>query len=320
MAAPNPDLIDEVRRASRHLVREFGFLNQTLAGTDLSGSGVHAIVEIGRAAGLTAKALAETLMLEKSTVSRLVRGLGIRGLIEEVRSPEDGRAKLLQLTGPGRALLSRIDRYAVSQVLSAMAALDDQRRATIRDGLKTYACSLRAARLGCQTRGGQFRPFAVEQGYAPGLIGAVVRMHAAYYAREFDFGSAFESKVAGGLAEFIPRLERGRNAVWRAVRDGLVIGAIAIDGDDLDGNYAHLRWFIVDDGLRGSGVGRALIETALAFVDAQGFDETRLWTFEGLDAARALYERHGFTLEREYPGDQWGVAVNEQVFVRRRTA
>lgn len=318
MSVPSPDMIDTVRTASRHLVREFGFLNRTLAGTDLSASGVHAIVEIGRAANMTAKTLAETLMLEKSTISRLVRALGERGLIEEARSLDDGRTKLLQLTGSGRALLRRIERYAVSQVLSAMTPLDDRQRVTIPDGLETYARSLQAARLGCVASNMDGAVLAIEPGYVPGLIGAIVEMHAAYYAREYEFGAAFESKVAGGLSEFVPRLGHGRNEIWRAVRGGRVIGAIAIDGDDLGGNCAHLRWFIVDDGLRGSGVGRGLLSAALTFVDAQGFDETRLWTFEGLDAARALYERHGFVLVREYPGDQWGVQVNEQVFERRR--
>lgn len=317
MAAPAASLIDNVRAASRRLVREFGFLNRTLAGTDLSASGVHAIVEIGRANSLTAKALSEILMLEKSTVSRLIQSLGYRGLIEEIRSPADGRAKLLALTEDGRDLLRQIECYAISQVASAMAPLSKRQQMTIRDGLETYAGSLRAARGACGSGFGE-DGVIVECGYAPGLVAAVVGMHTTYYAREFGFGAAFESKIAGGLAEFVPRIGSGRNAIWRAERDGKIVGSITIDGDDLDGNRAHLRWFVVDDGRRGAGIGRRLMGEALAFVDANEFDETWLWTFEGLDAARVLYERLGFVLERQYLGDQWGVEVNEQVFVRRR--
>jgi len=320
MAVPTDSLIDDVRDASRRLVREYGFLNRTLAGTDLSASGVHAIVEISRAKGMTATALADILMLEKSTVSRLVKGLEQRGLIEEIRSREDGRAKFLRLNANGRDLLRQIERHAVGQVASAMAPLSKRQQMTIRDGLETYAGSLGAARGERCREAIDGSGVIIDCGYAPGLIGAVAGMHAAYYAREFGFGSAFESKVAGGLAEFVPRIGNGRNAIWRAVRAGKVIGSITIDGDDLDGNCAHLRWFVVDDGRRGSGVGGRLLSEALAFVDANGFDETWLWTFEGLDAARALYERHGFALDRQYLGDQWGVEVKEQVFVRRRAS
>ncbi len=58
-----------------------------------------------------------------------------------------------------------------------------------------------------------------------------------------------------------------------------------------------------------------MLERALAFADAR-FEQTYLWTFKGLDAARHLYESHGFELAEEAPGRQWGAAVTEQRFVR----
>ena len=39
-----------------------------------------------------------------------------------------------------------------------------------------------------------------------------------------------------------------------------------------------------------------------------------LWTFEGLDTARHLYEKVGFKLVEEHKGTQWGTEVNEQRF------
>jgi hypothetical protein len=58
---------------------------------------------------------------------------------------------------------------------------------------------------------------------------------------------------------------------------------------------------------------------AMAFVDER-FDETYLWTFKGLDAARHLYEAFGFQLAEEAEGTQWGEAVVEQRFVRHKTS
>jgi len=40
---------------------------------------------------------------------------------------------------------------------------------------------------------------------------------------------------------------------------------------------------------------------------------------KGLDAARSLYERNGFTLADEYVGTQWGTPVTEQKFVRLKS-
>jgi len=45
-----------------------------------------------------------------------------------------------------------------------------------------------------------------------------------------------------------------------------------------------------------------------------------LWTFQGLDAARRLYEAHGFVLVEQWSGDQWGQAMVEQRFERVITA
>ena len=159
---------------------------------------------------------------------------------------------------------------------------------------------------------------AIQQGYKPGLIGQVVSLHAAYYAREYGFGQHFESKVATGLAEFAGRLHCSRNAIWSVEVDGHIAGSIAMDGEDLGQGVAHLRWFIMSDHLRAKGVGQSLLGTALQFADQSGFASTHLWTFKGLDAARHLYEKNGFVLSREAPDCTWGPEMTEQLFVRLR--
>jgi GNAT superfamily N-acetyltransferase len=159
-------------------------------------------------------------------------------------------------------------------------------------------------------------PIALTPGYRPGWLGRVAELHALYYSRAAGFGVKFEAVVAGGLAEFANRLDRPQNALWAATRGETLVGAVAIDGEDLGGNRAHLRWFIVADGLRGEGLGRRLLAAALAFADERAFSETELWTFRGLDAARKLYENTGFVCVEERLGDRWGREVWEQRFVR----
>ena len=159
---------------------------------------------------------------------------------------------------------------------------------------------------------------AITRGYRPGLLGRIAEMHALYYSCAVQFGLRFESVVAGGLAEFAERLDRPQNAIWAAAQGERIVGAVAIDGEDLGENRAHLRWFIVADGWRGAGVGRKLLSAALAFVDERAFAQTELWTFRGLDAARKLYENSGFACVEERPGDRWGSEVLEQRFVRPR--
>lgn len=156
----------------------------------------------------------------------------------------------------------------------------------------------------------------VEAGYRTGALGRCAEMHARFYARTVGFGRTFEAIVAAGLAEFCGRMDRPCNQLWTAVRDGRLVGTVAIDGEDMGAGTAHLRWFIVDDEARGTGAGRRLLSAAIAFCEQQRFDSIQLWTFRGLDAARRLYEAEGFALTQERPGRQWGTDVLEQRFVR----
>ena len=97
--------------------------------------------------------------------------------------------------------------------------------------------------------------------------------------REHGMSEVFERKVAEGLAEFWPRLVNPRSRVWLATtpsQGGQIVGSIAIDGEDLGAGQAHLRWFVLDDGCRGQGVGSALLRKALEFVDQQGLMRTVL--------------------------------------------
>ena len=157
---------------------------------------------------------------------------------------------------------------------------------------------------------------SIHTGYVPGCIGRVAELHARHYHPLVGFGLPFEAKVARELTDFCERYDARRDGLWFAVRDGVVHGSIAIDGAHAAQDGAHLRWFISSDAVRGSGIGSQLLATAMAFCQAQGYDRTYLWTFEGLGAARHLYEKHGFRLAHQQVGTQWGAQVCEQRFER----
>lgn len=297
------------------MVRELGFLQDKLAGTDYSPSAVHALLETGARGATTAAQLAKVLGLEKSSVSRLIGKLIQAGELREYTNADDRRTKLLMLTDRGQRTVDEINCYGQMQVTSALANLDLSQHQTIAQGLRVYAQALKAYRLGESPA--LSSPIQIREGYCPGLVGRITDMHAAYYSRHYNFGQFFESQVATGVAEFAGRLSEQCNKVWIATDNDRIVGSVAIDGQDLGNNEAHLRWFIIDDGCRGAGLGRRLLQEAVDFCDAQNFETIQLWTFKGLDAARKLYESVGFQLAREEQGSQWGTAVTEQQFTRR---
>jgi DNA-binding MarR family transcriptional regulator/GNAT superfamily N-acetyltransferase len=311
----DPSQIEKVRDSSRRIVRELGFMKPTVGATGLPISAVHALIEIAGHGTLTPVALAEILNLEKSSVSRMLRKLVDTGEIEERENPNDARSKILSLTKRGRDMLERIDRFGQSQVDGAFGHLSHDQRRVVVSGLEAYADALGTAR---RREGNRPAPADVEivAGYVPGVIGRVAEMHGRYYVEPYGFGQFFEAKVAGGMAEFSGRLDRLVNGLWVALRGGEIVGTVAVDGEDLGEGVGHLRWFIMDDTVRGLGIGRRLLSEAIAFCDRQQFGHVDLWTLRGLDAARKLYEDFGFALAEELVGDQWGTKVTEQRFRR----
>lgn len=139
-------LIDDIRAASRQMVRELGFMEATVAATDYPPSAVHTILEIGARGPMTSVQLAELLHLEKSSVSRMVRKLVECGELKETSDADDARIKPLSLTSKGRRTLAALHDFGRRQVAGALAGMTGAERKIVREGLMIYARALAAAR------------------------------------------------------------------------------------------------------------------------------------------------------------------------------
>ena len=151
-------------------------------------------------------------------------------------------------------------------------------------------------------------------GYFPGVIGMITEAHAVYYHDSWGFDVSFEIQVARELSDFIRAFQEGRDGFWVATVGGVFAGSVAIDGQEATTGGARLRWFIVVPSVQGTGLGKELLARAVGFCRQRNYPRVYLWTFKGLDAARALYEREHFHLCKEHLVDQWGQTITEQMF------
>jgi GNAT superfamily N-acetyltransferase len=145
----------------------------------------------------------------------------------------------------------------------------------------------------------------------PGDIGYIVYLHGILYAREYSFDPTFEAYVAGPLSEFVLSASP-RERLWIAERDGRIIGCIAIVA--ASEQTAQLRWFLVDPGARGTGLGKRLMNEAVTFAKSSGYTSVILWTVSALTVAAHLYRSAGFQKTEEKPGHVWGVDVVEEKY------
>ena len=94
-----------------------------------------------------------------------------------------------------------------------------------------------------------------------------------------------------------------RGAFWVVRRDGRVVGSVGVER--VDDATAELHRLYLDVDLRGRSLGRALVETVLAWCAREGIGRLVLWSDTRFDRAHALYERVGFVKggERVLPED-----------------
>ncbi len=136
-------LIEEIRTVSRVMVRELGFMGGDFAGTNLSPSAVHALIEIENG-GVTARDLVQRLHLKKSSVSRMLRKLVVSGDVRQAAHDANGRIKTLSLTAAGRKRVAAIHAFARAQVRDALGCLKPGQERLVLEGMRLYANALNA--------------------------------------------------------------------------------------------------------------------------------------------------------------------------------
>lgn len=86
--------------------------------------------------------------------------------------------------------------------------------------------------------------------------------------------------------------------VWLAEREGRLVG-FAATGEPQEAGHpprtGELYALYQREDVAGTGVGRALMERALADLRARGFERVLLWVLDTNARARRFYERAGFT-------------------------
>ncbi len=153
-------------------------------------------------------------------------------------------------------------------------------------------------------------PIRIRSALKPGDIGAVIRLHGLVYGAEYQLDYTFEGYVADGLVKFLNAHDPQRDRLWLAERGERLVGCIAIVHRSAE--EAQLRWFLTHPECRGQGLGRRLLDQALAFCRSAGYRTVMLWTLRGLPAAAHLYRAAGFRPTEAHPAQLWGRSLTEE--------
>jgi len=144
----------------------------------------------------------------------------------------------------------------------------------------------------------------------PGDMGYVMYMHGKLYQQEYNYGISFEAYVAKGLYEFHEQYDSRLDRVWVAEHAGKIVGFLLLM--HREPGEAQLRYFILDPGYRGMGLGKKLSGLYLEHLRNAGYDRSFLWTTHELYAAAHIYRNIGFQLSEEIASEAFGKPLKEQ--------
>lgn len=288
--------VGAVRRFTRFYTRRIGLLDEGLLKTQFSLTQGRVLYELAQRREATATSLAAALAIDHGYLSRILRSFEERDLIVRRRDQNDGRQVVLSLTTKGRKTFGSLDQRSQQQTGSMLghlreieqkqvvAAMDTIERLIDRDGAASPQVTLRAHRAGD--------------------MGWVVSRHGALYASEYGWSSHIEAITADIVSGFLKNLDPAREQCWIAELNGEPVGSVFLvrDSDDV----ARLRLLLVEPRARGLGLGERLVDACIAFARKAGYRKITLWTHGVLTAARAIYQKKGFTRVAEWVHDDFG--------------
>ena len=295
---PENDLdarVAAVRHFNRFYTRQIGLLQDGLLKTPFSLAEARVLYELAHRGKPTATELAEALGLDQGYLSRILRNFSARALVTRTLAVSDRRQSLLSLTAKGRLAFNSLDQRSHKDVAAALSAMPepDQRRLVGAMGAIENLMGRRRADARVLLRA-----------HKQGDMGWVVARHGTLYALEYGWSSRIEALTADIVSTFLKNFDSVREYCWIAELDGEPVGSVFLvrETDEV----ARLRLLLVEPRARGLGVGRDLVEQCIGFARKAGYRKITLWTHGVLVAARAIYQRAGFTLVEQWVHDDFG--------------
>jgi len=288
--------IDAVRRFNRIFTRRIGVLREGLLHSRYSLTEARVLFELAHREDTSASDLSRELGLDPGYLSRTLARLEEQGLVDRVRSENDGRRRLLSLTSAGQDAFAMLDGRSREEVAEMLGGLSEGDRHRLLEAMGTIE--------GILQRDFKFSEPFVLRAHEPGDVGWVVHRHGVLYAREYGWDESFEALVARIVADFIEGYDPAKERCWIAEMGGERVGCVFVVRASEP--VAKLRLLLVEPEARGLGLGNRLVEECIRFARGRGYEKLTLWTNSVLDDARHIYEEHGFVLVGEEEHHSFG--------------
>lgn len=288
-----------VRQFNRFYTVHLGLLRGRYLDTDYSLSESRMMYELSQSPGCTANHLRTKLGLDAGYMSRMVRSLTERGLVEGVRSAQDKRATLLSLTADGQAVIADINHRASSETVRMLGQLGEAQRAELLAAMS----KVREILAPPSTR--VVRATATQLNDARRLLYEYFDVIGVVLRDDDDAIRAF--------------LDEAGSAMWIAYVDGAPAGCVAmrplpgVDTTGAGGGAVECKRLYVADRYRRRGLSQALMRALEEHAAQAGHTAVYLDTKDDLHAAIRLYDQLGYERCERYNDNPQAT-----IFMRKR--
>ncbi len=287
-------VVRQIRRNSRSLVRQLGFLR---SGAEVAGvpfAWCHCLMELEFHGLLQASDLASLLNVDKSAISRTVRAMEKEGLVAIKPDASDGRKRPLTLTAKGQQTAAKIHEICDAQVQDALGFLSPDEQTIVQSGLELYARALRRA-----SQRGDFKIRQIVPEDNP-EVASIIRKVMPEFGANGDGFAIHDPEVEDMFASYDNECAH----FYVVEKGGKLIGCgglAQLEGGPQDTCELRKMYFLTE--ARGLGIGRILLSQCLSRAKELGYLKCYLETLTHMSQARALYEKMGFKKLGEPMGD-----------------
>lgn len=312
MADISPEKVDLLRQNARSVVRELGLLNDAYFEIGVTLAERHLLIELSTSSSPTMGEIAERLLLDKSTASRLIAKALKKGYIKITLDADDKRKRFLHLTELGKKTLNDFEPIAFNQTKQALLSLTSEEIDLVYQGVSLYAKGLRTARLqaspllNTSTKRDlrKIEEPLTEKGFSLAVFKQ--KDENALYAifkSVVDSGTEFPYE-SSSLTEFHRHFFAPQTEVYVCHNaEGEVVGGFYIK-PNFSGRCAHIAnaAYMVKNSYRGQGIGTWLVSASLEIAKNAGFRSMQFnMVLSQNTIALKLYDKFGFKIVGTIP-------------------
>lgn len=300
----NLEIVQEISEFNGYYTGLVEILNRHIGESNISLSALRVLVKVRQEEECTAGKLVDSLGIDGGYLSRMLKSFEANHLVSKKKSTLDARTSFLQLTAKGKKLLETIEEGSTNQIKELLTPLNEDQQKALAAAMKTIRNIL------SEDSAITAEDISFRRQLQPGDAGYLIHLHGSLYAKEAGYNLEFETHICKTFYEFLEAYNTSKDQVFLALHGTQIVGSVAVSG--LSRYIVQIRWYLIHPDFRGLGLGKKLLQDALAFCREKGYQKVYLMTTNRQTTAIGIFKKTGFRKTGDKQMNMWGQHLYEE--------